>query len=185
MNRRVNIQKSGNWSDPELWYGGILPMPTDVVYSNGFEVNIDQDITVSCITNEPTYPDVQAGKFIVNNDVTISADLKCGIDALLNFSGNHLHILGNIHGSDLAGEVTCMENTNTGIIQVSGTIVGGSSGYAYGILNSNSGTIDITGTIGRGRGAYSYAIYNTSNGKIIINGIESTHNGGYGDNPIS
>jgi hypothetical protein len=42
---------SGNWSNPAIWEGGTLPTPTDVVASNGFTVNIDQSITVECLTN--------------------------------------------------------------------------------------------------------------------------------------
>jgi hypothetical protein len=42
---------SGNWSNPAIWEGGTLPTPTDIVASNEFTVNIDQSVTVECITN--------------------------------------------------------------------------------------------------------------------------------------
>lgn len=184
MNRRVNIQKSGNWSDPDLWYGGLLPLPTDIVYSNGFDVYIDQNINVKRITNEPTYPDVPPGKFIVNSDVAIQADLKCGSLPLLDCLSGHLNIVGNVYGSDIAGEIACIQNINTGTVEVSGIVVGGSTGYAYGILNKEFGTINVTGTIGRGWGAFSVAIYNVQNGKVIINGVESTDSGYYGTDII-
>lgn len=42
---------SGNWSNPAIWEGGTLPTETDIVASNGYTVNIDQSVTVECITN--------------------------------------------------------------------------------------------------------------------------------------
>ena len=42
---------SGNWSNPAIWEGGTIPTATDIVASNGFTVNIDQSVTVECITN--------------------------------------------------------------------------------------------------------------------------------------
>jgi len=42
---------NGNWSNPATWEGGTLPTTTDIVASNGFTVNIDQTITVECLTN--------------------------------------------------------------------------------------------------------------------------------------
>jgi hypothetical protein len=42
---------SGNWSNPAIWEGGTLPTAIDIVASNGFTVNIDQSVTVECITN--------------------------------------------------------------------------------------------------------------------------------------
>ena len=42
---------SGNWSNPAIWNGGVLPNPGDVVASNNFTVTIDQNINVDSITN--------------------------------------------------------------------------------------------------------------------------------------
>jgi len=42
---------SGNWSNPAIWNGGILPNPGDIVASNTFTVTIDQNITVDVLTN--------------------------------------------------------------------------------------------------------------------------------------
>ncbi len=42
---------SGNWSNPAIWNGGVLPNPGDVVASNGFTVTINQNINVDSITN--------------------------------------------------------------------------------------------------------------------------------------
>lgn len=45
---------SGNWSNPAIWNGGVLPEPGDVVASNTFTVTIDQNINVDRITNTTT-----------------------------------------------------------------------------------------------------------------------------------
>jgi hypothetical protein len=42
---------SGNWSNPAIWNGGVLPTVGDVVASNGFTVTINQNINVDSITN--------------------------------------------------------------------------------------------------------------------------------------
>lgn len=42
---------SGNWSNPAIWNGGVLPTVGDVVASNTYTVTIDQDINVDRLTN--------------------------------------------------------------------------------------------------------------------------------------
>lgn len=47
---------NGNWSNPAIWNGGVLPAPGDVVASNGFTVTIDQNITVDTLSNTVQTP---------------------------------------------------------------------------------------------------------------------------------
>ena len=42
---------TGNWSNPAIWNGGVLPNPGDVVASNNFTITIDQNINVDTLTN--------------------------------------------------------------------------------------------------------------------------------------
>jgi hypothetical protein len=42
---------NGNWSNPSIWNGGVLPTTGDIVASNGFTITIDQNINVDSITN--------------------------------------------------------------------------------------------------------------------------------------
>jgi hypothetical protein len=42
---------SGNWSNPAIWNGGVLPSAGDIVASNTFNVTIDQNINVDSLTN--------------------------------------------------------------------------------------------------------------------------------------
>jgi hypothetical protein len=42
---------NGNWSNPAIWNGGVIPGPGDIVASNNFTVTIDQNINVDTLTN--------------------------------------------------------------------------------------------------------------------------------------
>jgi hypothetical protein len=42
---------NGNWSNPAIWNGGVLPNSGDIVASNNFTVTIDQNINVGTLTN--------------------------------------------------------------------------------------------------------------------------------------
>ena len=53
MAQRVAIA-SGNWSNPAIWNGGVLPSAGDIVASNGFTVTIDVNANVDSITNAAT-----------------------------------------------------------------------------------------------------------------------------------
>ena len=50
MALRVAIA-SGNWSNPAIWNGGVLPAAGDLVASNTYTVTIDQNINVDSLTN--------------------------------------------------------------------------------------------------------------------------------------
>ena len=50
MGLRVAVA-SGNWSNPAIWNGGVLPAAGDLVASNTYTVTIDQNINVDSITN--------------------------------------------------------------------------------------------------------------------------------------
>lgn len=48
-------RQSGNWSDPLTWDGGLtIPTTGDEVYLNGFNISVNQDVTVGFITNKQT-----------------------------------------------------------------------------------------------------------------------------------
>lgn len=48
---------SGNWSNPAIWDNGTVPTSIDFAYTNGFIIEIDQDIVVGSIQNgaSPVY----------------------------------------------------------------------------------------------------------------------------------
>lgn len=55
MGLRVAVA-SGNWSNPAIWNGGVLPSAGDVIASNGFTVTIDQNVNVDLLTNTVQSP---------------------------------------------------------------------------------------------------------------------------------
>ena len=57
---------SGNWSNTATWDGGTLPTSADDVYSNNFNVNIDQNITVLSLRNTSATLIAQGGTFTFN-----------------------------------------------------------------------------------------------------------------------
>ena len=51
---------NGNWSSTSTWNGGVLPGNGDTVYANGFNVTINQNITIGGANN----PTVNAGSLV-------------------------------------------------------------------------------------------------------------------------
>ena len=48
----VYAKNNGNWSDTTTWAGGILPVTGDEVYTNGYTVDMDQDVDLLLISND-------------------------------------------------------------------------------------------------------------------------------------
>jgi hypothetical protein len=183
--RRINIENSGNWSDTNIWPGGVLPTTEDKVFANGNYVTIDTNVDVKLLTNERTYADVHGGKFTVNDGITIKANMYSGSEPLITFSDTgSIIIIGNIEGSR-ESEACCIENTGTGTIHISGNVRGGWGGFVPAIKNIWTGTIDLTGNATMGLGGGSFAITNHQEGQIIINGEVNTDNKSYGTEPYT
>jgi len=72
---KMYLEKSGKWSDAHNWSGGTLPGPNDRVYANGAIVEIDRDIAVKNLTNDPGRIAKVGGQFIVagNHDVVFES----------------------------------------------------------------------------------------------------------------
>ena len=70
---------TGNWSNPAIWNGGLLPKVGDVIASNNFTVTIDQNVNVDLLTNTG-----QTGVSVV--PVMTSATTPSGI---VTSSGNY------------------------------------------------------------------------------------------------
>ncbi|MFT3911018.1 MAG: T9SS type A sorting domain-containing protein [Ferruginibacter sp.] len=75
-----SIGIGGNWSDPSIWSGGVVPTSTDdVIISDGTFVMIDQDATVANLTVGQgasgilEYDSLIARTLTVNANVTINA----------------------------------------------------------------------------------------------------------------
>lgn len=165
---------SGNWSNAAIWSGSLIPTASDDVWANGFNVFIDQDITVRTLRNHPvTSPAItQGGSFITTGSRTITCTLT-------NAGGaGNLGTQGTVYGgficygtptssvlivtgsdninivSDIMGPIGPNFGTvvirNTGTVNITGSIAG-YTGWGLGIDQGNAGVVNISGSV---RGNY-------------------------------
>ena len=69
----ITATKNGNWSDATVWSSGVLPTSADDVYSNGFNVTIDQNVTVLSIRQSSPASTTTGGTFILTNGIIVNA----------------------------------------------------------------------------------------------------------------
>lgn len=192
-------QKSGNWSDPATWDGGVsLPSAGDVVQTGAYTVTIDQDITVGQLNpNSSGHFEVLAARAIVADVlmastyatnggvrclhtapdvVTITGNIVAGAvvggHAVDNQATGTLTIIGNITGGTAGGAGNAgVHNTSTGTVNVTGNITGGTAGQScHGLRNEVGGTVNIIGNVQGGTGAYSSALHNKGVGLCTVSG---------------
>lgn len=112
---------SGNWSNTAIWDGGTLPTSADVVRPNGFNVTIDQTITVQELRNDATAPAVAGGTFTLtgNHTVNISIGIQCFASNLLIYNGTGTaFITGTNSGAAIISSTT---TNSTATVLHSGT----------------------------------------------------------------
>ena len=64
--------KTGDWSDTSTWNTGVKPALGDDVFTNGYQVTIDESVVVDSLTNASGSGISAGGKFIVDDDISIS-----------------------------------------------------------------------------------------------------------------
>ena len=133
---------TGNWSNTATWNGGTLPTSADDVYSNGFTVTIDQDVTVLSISNTAQSPAVAGGTFILNDGVTVTCTstgngILIGATTLLTYSGTGSVIINGNFGGITANSINGFLISGAGNITINGTINASTS-------NANTNTINVT-----------------------------------------
>jgi hypothetical protein len=136
---------SGDWSNALIWNGGTLPTSVDDVYSNGFTVTIDQDVTVLSIRNTAQSPAVAGGGYILLDTYTLNAALFAGAVNLLTYSGS---TSANINGNLSIGSANYVVNFNSasGTLNIVGNLQNnGNSGR--GLFVNNTGTVNIVGDV--------------------------------------
>jgi len=110
---------TGNWSNPAIWDGGTLPQAGDVVRPNGFIVTIDQDITVTELTNNASSPAVNGGRFTFGAGRIITANIIVRVSP-----GTGIPFVTATYGSGTStinGNVLHLaEGTNSSVISITG-----------------------------------------------------------------
>jgi hypothetical protein len=210
----VSAVKSGNWSDITVWSTGALPASVDTVQSNNFTVTVNGTFVVSAITNtggggfvfadggDLTATLSQGGWGGTSLGYIVGFSLAA--PATATFRGNitntgstsrdgRAFVLHSGTGTfNVVGNINCTTGyqdyivrlTGTGILNLTGNIIGngGSNGLGYSVSNASSGTINITGNVTgnlSSGAANDYTCVNLSNGTINITGTV-TGNNGYG-----
>ena len=159
---------TGNWSNTATWDGGTLPQAGDVVRPNGFVVTIDQNITVSELTNNASAPAVAGGSFTLNSSgITIIANLLAVRAAFnlinVSYGGGTSTIIADIGVLGLStffNEEVSVAGQAGGKLVIIGNLIGHGTGFsapfnsAVALEGSGNGfELDVTGTIsGQGVG---------------------------------
>lgn len=145
--------KDGDWSDASVWDGGAsLPGAGDTVRPNGFDVVIDQSITVGILTNNASGAAAANGTFTLADGITINAD---------------------IHPNGTLGGANDFLISDTGDQIINGDFVNdGSNIYdGRGLYKNTTGTLTVNGDVVGGRGLYSDCIqFDKNGGSIVVNG---------------
>ena len=156
----ITAAKGGNWSDPTVWNGGVLPGAggaNDNADSNGYSVTINQDVNLNGGALIGT--SAGAGGFIVASSRTITANITASVKALLSVNcsaGVTVTVIGNVTaGTTGAGIFT----GSAGALNITGNVLGGSGSNTHGVDNRSSGPMTVTGNVtggASGNGIFHY-----------------------------
>jgi hypothetical protein len=169
---------NGNWSNVATWDGGTtIPGSGDSVRPNNFTVTIDQNITVTELTNNASSPAVGGGSFYANDGITITGNIASRLTSgiVLYVTGsNSCTIVGNITHTTFVSSGTAVRTENQANLTVSGSITVNTSTQSTnnGINHVSTGILQVTGSLnGVGGGGNQFCILNSSTGIVFFNGI--------------
>jgi hypothetical protein len=177
----ITATKAGNWSDTTVWNGGVVPGDSDVADLYGYVIVMDiPTIPVSGTLSSIISP-ARAGQLTLAmsgantyaiNATTITAGTKSN-GGIIQVSGAALSAVLNVTGSIIGGTgygSAGLQCSSTGTVNISGTVTGGSASVqAYGVYIL-SGAINISNDVAGGGGVNSYGVYNASTGSVTITG---------------
>jgi hypothetical protein len=135
---------NGNWSSLATWNGGLtLPTASDVVFTNGFNVTVDQNITVQQLRNTATSSVAEGGTFISTNGIQVVTSTGSTATTYGIYAGT---------GSVLGTNSACFTITGSHFVGITGSILGGTGTAAvgankHGLIITNGGTGSIVGNI--------------------------------------
>ncbi|MCG9911837.1 MAG: hypothetical protein MH137_11100 [Flavobacteriales bacterium] len=191
----------GNWSDLARWNddsGGsyaastVLPGAGDIVYSNGFVVNMDLTTTICQELRSVAATGVSVGgRFVYTTCITLIADVagsgSIGISTGFTVdcpANNTRYLIGNCYGGNISSATCCgVRMSGMGSLIVTGNSFGGNNtsiaGVASGLFLSSTGNITLNGnavgsvisgsTFGEGISSY-------GGGTVTINGSAIRNN---------
>jgi hypothetical protein len=169
----ITSAASGNFNAGATWTGGIVPTVGDEARaSTGHTITITANVSCTELSNDGT------GIFTLNSGVTLTANVTSKSTTAsrncLQFTAASpatATIVGNCTGGTVGG-ATCVVNTTTGTINITGNVTGGTSAVAFaqGAVNLGAGTITVTGNLTGGSGSTSSAAQNVSTGTITVTG---------------
>ena len=173
----VYAVKTGNWSDTTVWNTGALPTSADDVYTNAFNVNINQNINVISLRNGSTIGVNAGGQFLGVAGFTIVCDTivnGAGVATLRYFAISGTCVL--TANTIIGGTSFCVELLNSVAlnITINGNIFGSPSANTVG-LQFNGGIITscvINGNITAQIGAATTGGIATS--QVTINGVATS-----------
>ena len=176
---------SGNWSNPAIWSGSLIPTASDDVFANNFTINMNTSFEVLSLRSTPSGSVVTAGGTFNFNTGDISGSIT-GTSPIIN-SGNAVNTL-----------ITASSGTITLIFSPDAVIMPGGSLMTYGgncnliitssrfvcvggnnttgahcISKSSTGTITMIGDLvgaTQGTAPGVNAVLNTTNGNSIVIG---------------
>jgi hypothetical protein len=176
-------RKAGNINASDVWAttpSGTASAVTfasgDVLMANSFAVTInvstDLGATGEVRTNNANSA-TAGGGFTLSNGVTLTANCIAGTTPCVTFSGtygNSASIVGNLTGGPTTSAHGCANN-NTGTLNVTGLVTGGSSASgAFGAQNGSAGVLNITGGVFGGTASPSHGAHNQGAGILNITG---------------
>lgn len=177
---------NGNWSNTSIWNTGSLPTVFDDVYSNTYTIYVDGNYKVLSVRNLSAANITRGGSFILNNGVSLSADVIGGGNSnifcvrFLSASPSFATIFGNISANGQIANIQqsfALELSGTGTLTVYGSAAGGTNnnsgtGVSDGYIQLNApGTLNIFGDVkGSTNGNVYYGIHNKTNGTVNVVG---------------
>ena len=176
-------QNSGLWSTT-TWitaFGGLSafaggntpPTIIDDVYADGktIYININTGVRTLFTTTSPRTGGLAGGSFIINNNISLSANCLAGTTTCLSFlsaTPNTATLVGTVTGSATVASAFGANNNSTGTLTISGDARGNT--FATGANNNSTGTLTIFGNcIGGGGGVQNFALgaKNASAGGVL------------------
>jgi len=158
----IKAAQAGNWSSGSTWVNGVVPVAGDSVWMNGFNVILDQDITLDLLTNA-------AATGVTFSGGTTTANAGGRLDVQTVTSTRAIAVTTITAGTLQLVNISAPSGT---ITVTSTTINGGSATSAgYAIYISSACNLNVNATTMNGGTASNTQAFNStsSSGTITIN----------------